>query len=148
MTSEERLAILHEILTDPCNQLEQTRAGYYIYRFNLETMHRIADAIGIEPAPELFVCYRPEELGRSFDRIRYAPARGEERTVDKWIATQDQMPVGSQFVWALTSVRDGFPIIVWTDGEHFYAPLLDEEAPQYADDLFAFWASFDAFTIA
>lgn len=67
--------------------------------------------------------------------------------MDKWIVTQDRMPVGSQFVWALTSVRDGFPIIVWTDGTHFYAPLLDDEAPQYADDLFAFWAPFDAFTI-
>ena len=64
MNPEERLAILHEILTDPCNQLEQTKGGYYIYRFDLETMRRIAVAIGIEPAPELFVCYRPEELGR------------------------------------------------------------------------------------
>jgi hypothetical protein len=66
MTPEERLAVLHEILTDPVNQLEQTKGGYYIYRFNLETMHRIADAIGLprtEPVP-MMACYLPEELGR------------------------------------------------------------------------------------
>lgn len=53
-----RLAALHAILTDPVNQLEQTKAGYYIYRFNLETMHQIADAIGLPKAePEPFMVF-------------------------------------------------------------------------------------------
>lgn len=58
------LAALNEILTDPVNQLEQTKGGYYIYRFDLETMHRIADALGIESAPTqpTLSYYTPNEL--------------------------------------------------------------------------------------
>lgn len=65
-TTTECLDTLKEILTDPVNQLEQTKGGYYIYRFDLETMHRIADAIGVpksEPA-DVFACYTPSELGQ------------------------------------------------------------------------------------
>jgi hypothetical protein len=53
-------------LTDPVNQLEQTKGGYYIYRFDLETMHEIADALGIEKAaPEPFMAtYTLDELPR------------------------------------------------------------------------------------
>lgn len=59
-----RLGELHEILTDPVNQLERTKGGYYIYRFDVETMRRIADAIGIEPSKpvDMFAYYTPEEL--------------------------------------------------------------------------------------
>lgn len=63
---QERLASLRSILTDPVNQLEVTKGGYYIYRFDLETMHRIADAVGIpkaEEAPTLH-SYTPDELAR------------------------------------------------------------------------------------
>lgn len=61
---QRRLDILKEILTDPVNQLEQTKGGYYIYRFDLETMHRIADAIGIGQAPSVpfMATYTLEEL--------------------------------------------------------------------------------------
>jgi hypothetical protein len=45
MTPEERLAVLREILTDITNQVEVTRLGYYIYRFDLETMQQIAAAL-------------------------------------------------------------------------------------------------------
>lgn len=59
-----RLETLKTILTDPVNQLEVTKGGYYIYRFDLETMHRIADAIGIprgDPV-DVFNCYTLAEL--------------------------------------------------------------------------------------
>lgn len=59
---EVRLSALKEILTDPVNQLEQTKGGYYIYRFDLETMHRIADAIGLPKAGEVLASYTPQEL--------------------------------------------------------------------------------------
>jgi hypothetical protein len=42
----ERMDALRAILIDPANQLEQTKIGYYIYRFDPETMHAIADALG------------------------------------------------------------------------------------------------------
>lgn len=42
-----RLDILKTILSDPANTVEVSADGYYIYRFDLETMRRIADAIGI-----------------------------------------------------------------------------------------------------
>lgn len=61
-----RLEVLKEILTDPVNQLEQTKGGHYIYRFDLETMRRIADAIGIlrgDPV-DMLNCYTLEELPR------------------------------------------------------------------------------------
>lgn len=66
MTLDQALETLCEILTDPVNQLEQTPGGYYIYRFDLETMHRIADALGVPKAGtiDLMPCYTPEELGR------------------------------------------------------------------------------------
>jgi len=67
-----RLEALRAILTDPVNQLEQTKAGYYIYRFDHETMHEIADAIGLvrvaeqtlaflapAPAPSCTRCGQP-----------------------------------------------------------------------------------------
>jgi hypothetical protein len=64
---EKRLAELREMLTDIQYQLEQTKGGYYIYRFNIEAMHRMADALGIEgkvdTAPTL-AFYTPEELTR------------------------------------------------------------------------------------
>jgi len=64
MTPEERLAVLDDILTDPVNQLEVTKGGYFIYRFDLETMHRIADALGVPSAqPIPFAnCYTLQEL--------------------------------------------------------------------------------------
>ena len=58
----ERLDTLHTILSDPVNQLEQTKTGYYIYRFNLEAMHRIADALGIERLDPVMTCYTLAEL--------------------------------------------------------------------------------------
>lgn len=61
---EKRLTTLAEILTDPVNQLEQTPGGYYIYRFDLATMHHIADAIGVpksEPVA-MMATYTLEEL--------------------------------------------------------------------------------------
>lgn len=68
MTPEECLAVLREILTDIVNQLEVTPRGYYIYRFDLKTMHRIADAIGIAPSDGIVVgpvlaAYQIDELG-------------------------------------------------------------------------------------
>lgn len=66
---EERAAALRSILTDPVNQLEVTKGGYYIYRFDLETMHRIADALVVEIKPNnhplsVLASYTPEELTR------------------------------------------------------------------------------------
>jgi hypothetical protein len=66
MTPEKRLAVLHEILTDPANQVEQTADYHYIYRFDLGTMHRIADALGLPRTEPVLTSYRPEELGRLF----------------------------------------------------------------------------------
>jgi hypothetical protein len=64
---EKRLAELREMMSDVQYQLEHTKGGYYIYRFDLEAMHRMADALGIEgkvaPAPVL-AFYTPEELTR------------------------------------------------------------------------------------
>lgn len=57
------LETLKAILTDPANQVEVS-GGYYIYRFDLEMMRRIADAIGIprgEPV-EAVNCYTLAEL--------------------------------------------------------------------------------------
>jgi hypothetical protein len=62
-----RLAELREIMSDIQYQFEQTKYGYYLYRFDVEAMHRIADAVGIEPAGEgvpFINCYTPQELGR------------------------------------------------------------------------------------
>lgn len=59
-----RLETLKAILTNPVNQIEVSADGHYIYSFDLETMHRIADAIGIprgDPV-ETFNCYTLEEL--------------------------------------------------------------------------------------
>lgn len=57
-----RLNTLREILTDPQNQLERTAIGY-IYRLDLETMHRVADALGfvrVMPQPALAFCILEE----------------------------------------------------------------------------------------
>ncbi len=61
---EKQASELKEILTDPVNQLEVTKGGYYIYRFDLETMHRIADALGVErnENPPAIASYTPFEL--------------------------------------------------------------------------------------
>lgn len=59
--AEAEIAVLKEILTDPMNQLEQT-SGHYTYRFDLETMHRIADAIGLPKAGDVLASYTPQEL--------------------------------------------------------------------------------------
>jgi hypothetical protein len=64
---ERRLADLNAIMADIQYQLEVTKGGYYIYRFDLEAMHRIADALGIEPVSSptpVLASYTPEELTR------------------------------------------------------------------------------------
>ena len=49
---DKRLTELREMMSDIQYQLEQTKGGYYIYRFDLEAMHRMADALGIAAANE------------------------------------------------------------------------------------------------
>lgn len=52
------------------------------------------------------------------------------------------LPIGRQFVWAMGSHGESFPIIVWTDGTRFYPAFMDtpeKGAEPYADDTFARW---------